>query len=124
MQIRFDAVVDVTEVGVEPQNQWDAEASKEPIVVAKGGPGDPSRPRLPRGRRTSAFASYCRAAPGIRVVPLLAVPVIPRGERLGEISETAGLMRGLAKSGVVVSGHVDDRDGNAPCFETVPQPEA
>ncbi len=35
MQIRFDAVVDVTEVGVEPQNQWDAEASKEPIVVAK-----------------------------------------------------------------------------------------
>jgi len=34
MQIRFDAVVDVTEVGVEPQNQWDAEASKEPIVAA------------------------------------------------------------------------------------------
>jgi hypothetical protein len=34
MQIRFDAVVDAREVCVEPQNQWDAEASKEPIVAA------------------------------------------------------------------------------------------
>ena len=94
MQFRFDAVVDVTEVGVEPQNQWDAEASKEPIVVAKT--RRPSRPAI-AWQGTLGLRILCRV-PRVSGSSHCWTSRLSRAVNAGEISETAGLMRGLAKS--------------------------